>query len=83
MPQYILSCNHPHVADTDPDPDETCYEIVFRREEHIIHIIPTNDANDDGSALKWVDNHTKEEVCCRHERVNPRPLRLVKILRQW
>ena len=36
MPQYILFCNHPRVEDTNPEPDETYYEIIYKEEEHII-----------------------------------------------
>jgi hypothetical protein len=79
MPQYILVCNHPRLEDTDPEPDETYYEIIYRREEHIA----PETVSDDESALKWAENHTKEEVCCRNERANPQPLKLVRVLKQW
>jgi len=78
MPQYILICNHPHVEDTDPDPDETYYEIVYSQEEHAVP------ADDDKMALEWAEDHAKEEVCCcRNKRANPRPLKLVKVLKHW
>ena len=54
MPQYILVCNHPRLEDTDPEPDETYYEIIYRREEHIA----PETVSDDESALKWAENHT-------------------------
>ncbi len=77
MPQYILVCDHPHIEDTDPDLDEVYYEIVYKQIEHIIPV------NSDSAALKWAENHVKEEVHYRDERAHPKPLKLVKILKQW
>ena len=77
MPQYILICNHPFIEDTDDDPDETYYEIVNRRVEHDVPV------NDDDLALKWVEDHTKEEVFCLDKKGNPQPVKLVKVLKQF
>ncbi len=77
MPQYILFCNHPHVEDTDPDPDESYYEIVYKRVEHPVP------ADDDESALRWAESHAKKVIRFLDKEGNPLPFRLVEVLRQW
>lgn len=82
--EYLLRCRHPRVEDIDTDPDETCYEVVPREEEHPFVVGNVAELCADGAALSWVESHIKQEIVrfrgCEYK---PQPIVLARVLKRW